>query len=96
MYELLNGPDGNVVYEIQNAARCGCRDAQTLFVRMWIMIQGIASMTISGEYDFRRKRHGSFWMKLVRPLWEGWKINGKSSNVLFVKDRMPKDGASKV
>lgn len=52
MYELLNGPDGNVVYEIQNAARCGCRDAQTLFVRMWIMIQGIASMTISGEYDF--------------------------------------------
>ncbi len=52
MYELLNGPDGNVVYEIQNAARCGCSDAQTLFVRMWIMIQGIASMTISGEYDF--------------------------------------------
>ena len=35
-------------------------------------------------------------MKPVRPLWEGREINGKRSDVLFVKDRMPKDGASKV
>lgn len=35
-------------------------------------------------------------MKPVRPLWEEREINGKRSDELFVKDRMPKDGASKV
>lgn len=51
MYELLNGRDGNVVYEINLAAGMGCANAGDLFMKMWIFIHGIACMTLSGDYD---------------------------------------------
>ncbi len=51
MYELLNGSDGNVVYEINLARVSGCADPQGLFMKMWIFIHGAACMTLTGDYD---------------------------------------------
>lgn len=51
MYELLNGTEGNVMYEIQLARASGCPDAGGLFMKMWIFIHGAACMTLTGDYD---------------------------------------------
>lgn len=51
MYELLNGADGNVVYEINLAKAEGCPDPGDLFMKMWIFIHGAACMTLTGDYD---------------------------------------------
>lgn len=51
MYELLNGKEGNVVYEINLAAVAGCSDSEKLFTKMWIFIHGAACMTLTGDYD---------------------------------------------
>ncbi|MCM1187851.1 MAG: TetR/AcrR family transcriptional regulator [bacterium] len=51
MYELLNGADGNVVYEINLARAAGCTDPGELFMKMWIFIHGAACMTLTGDYD---------------------------------------------
>lgn len=51
MYELLNGPGGNVVYEVNLARAAGCKDPSSLFMRMWIFIHGAACMTLTGDYD---------------------------------------------
>lgn len=51
LYEILNGQNGNVMKEIRKAASNGCRDAENLFMRMWIFIHGAACMTITGDYD---------------------------------------------
>ncbi len=51
MYELLNGPEGNVVYEINLARAAGCADPSDLFIKMWIFIHGAACMTMTGDYD---------------------------------------------
>lgn len=51
MYELLNGTEGNVVYEIQMAKAAGCPDPGGLFMKMWIFIHGAACMTLTGDYD---------------------------------------------
>ncbi len=51
MYELLNGADGNVVYEINLAKAAGCQDPGGLFMKMWIFIHGAACMTLTGDYD---------------------------------------------
>lgn len=51
MYELLNGTEGNVVYEIQMAKAVGCPDPGGLFMKMWIFIHGAACMTLTGDYD---------------------------------------------
>lgn len=51
MYELLNGDEGNVVYEINLARVAGCADPQALFMKMWIFIHGVACMTLTGDYD---------------------------------------------
>lgn len=51
MYELLNGSEGNVVYEINLAKRAGCADPGDLFMKMWIFIHGAACMTMTGDYD---------------------------------------------
>ncbi len=51
MYELLNGEEGNVVYEINLARNQGCQDPGGLFMKMWIFIHGAACMTLSGDYD---------------------------------------------
>ena len=51
MYELLNGEEGNVVYEINLAKAAGCPDPGSLFMKMWIFIHGAACMTLTGDYD---------------------------------------------
>ncbi len=51
MYELLNGKEGNVVYEINLARVAGCADPGDLFMKMWIFIHGAACMTMTGDYD---------------------------------------------
>ncbi|MBR6380261.1 MAG: TetR/AcrR family transcriptional regulator [Lachnospiraceae bacterium] len=51
MYELLNGAEGNVVFEINLAKSQGCKDPGGMFMKMWIFIHGAACMTLSGDYD---------------------------------------------
>lgn len=51
MYELLNGGEGNLVYEINLARVLGCPDPGDLFMKMWIFIHGAACMTLTGDYD---------------------------------------------
>ena len=51
MYEILNGGEGNVVYEINLAKSAGCPDPGSLFMKMWIFIHGAACMTLTGDYD---------------------------------------------
>lgn len=51
MYELLNGQNGNVGYEIGLAKSLGCRNTEELFMKMWIFIHGAACMSLSGDYD---------------------------------------------
>lgn len=51
MYEILNGSEGNVVYEINLARVSGCKDPGKLFMRMWIFIHGAACMSLTGDYD---------------------------------------------
>lgn len=51
MYEILNGPQGNVVYEISLAAASGCVNPEEMFSKMWIMIHGAACMALTGDYD---------------------------------------------
>lgn len=51
MYEVLNGENGYVVYEINQAYEAGCADPGELFMRMWMSIHGAACMTLTGDYD---------------------------------------------
>ncbi len=51
MYELLNGDDDNVKYEINLAKMQGCQNPDDLFMRMWIFIHGTACMSMTGDYD---------------------------------------------
>ncbi len=55
MYELLNGPEGNVVYEISLAKAAGCKAPGDLFMKMWIFIHGAACMSLTGDYDLTDK-----------------------------------------
>ncbi|MDR0963640.1 MAG: TetR/AcrR family transcriptional regulator [Clostridium sp.] len=54
LYEIVNGNDGNIVYEINRARVAGCPNPKDLFMKMWIFIHGAACMTLSGEYDLTR------------------------------------------
>lgn len=51
MYDLLNGSDGNVLYEINRAKAGGCGRPEEVFMRMWIFIHGSACMALTGDYD---------------------------------------------
>ncbi len=51
MYELLNGSEGHVVYEISLAKAAGCKEPSDLFMKMWIFIHGAACMSLTGDYD---------------------------------------------
>lgn len=51
MYELLNGAEGNVVYEIALAKEAGCASPGDLFMQMWLFIHGAACMSLTGDYD---------------------------------------------
>lgn len=50
-YEILNGDKGIVVAEFEKAKADGCKNAGDLFTKMWIFVNGIACMTITGDYD---------------------------------------------
>lgn len=51
MYDLLNGTESNVLYEINRAKSEGCVHPQDVFMRMWIFIHGSACMALTGDYD---------------------------------------------
>ncbi len=51
MYDLVNGSNENVVKEISRAVAQGAKDAQQLFMNMWIFIHGAGCMAITGDYD---------------------------------------------
>lgn len=51
LYDLVNGANGNVTREIQAAKGQGATDPSGLFMKMWIFIQGAATMSLSGDYD---------------------------------------------
>ena len=50
MYELLDGKNENVGYEIECAQKAGCEDAEGLFTEMWMFIHGAACMALTGDY----------------------------------------------
>lgn len=60
LYEILNGDNGNVKVEITNAAQLGCKDAGAMFMQMWIMIHGIACMSLTGDYDLSEQETKAF------------------------------------
>ncbi|WP_029230704.1 TetR/AcrR family transcriptional regulator [Butyrivibrio sp. VCB2006] len=51
MYDLVNGSTENVVKEISKAQANGVRNAQQLFMQMWIFIHGAGCMAVTGDYD---------------------------------------------
>lgn len=51
MYEILNGSQGNVVYEVNLARVSGCPNPSDIFMKMWIWIHGAACMSLTGDYD---------------------------------------------
>ncbi|MCM1112514.1 MAG: TetR/AcrR family transcriptional regulator [Muribaculum sp.] len=71
MYELLNGEEGNVVYEISLAKEDGCREPGELFMKMWIFIHGAACMSLTGDYDLTDRETLAFLESSYRALGEG-------------------------
>ena len=55
LYDLLNGANGSVVREINNAKFYGCKDPGSMFMRMWIFIHGSAAMSLTGDYDLQEE-----------------------------------------
>lgn len=51
MYDLVNGAGENVVKEINKAQAKGAKNAQQLFMQMWIFIHGAGCMAVTGDYD---------------------------------------------
>ena len=60
LYEILNGENGNVKVEIASATQLGCKDAGAMFMQMWIMIHGIACMSLTGDYDLSEQETKAF------------------------------------
>ena len=55
LYDLLNGKNGSVVKEINNAKFYGCKDPSGMFMKMWIFIHGSACMSVTGDYDLQEE-----------------------------------------
>ena len=51
LYDLINGKTGAVAKEIAKAKTAGSKDAGGLFMKMWILIHGSATMSLTGDYD---------------------------------------------
>lgn len=60
LYEILNGENGNVKVEIASAAQLGCKNASAMFMQMWILIHGIACMSLTGDYDLSEQETKAF------------------------------------
>ena len=69
MYELLNGEQGNVVYEINLARVAGCANPSDMFMKMWIFIHGAACMSLTGDYDLSETET----MKLLKDSYQAFK-----------------------
>lgn len=54
MYDLINGSDSNVLYEIDRARAEGCSRPEEVFMRMWIFVHGSACMALTGDYDLSK------------------------------------------
>ena len=55
LYDMLNGQNGAVVKEINNAKFYGCKNPSDMFMRMWICIHGCACMSLTGDYDLQEE-----------------------------------------
>ncbi|MCD7724825.1 MAG: TetR/AcrR family transcriptional regulator [Clostridiales bacterium] len=55
LYDLLNGKNGAVVREINNAKFYGCKDPSGMFMKMWIFIHGSACMSLTDDYDLQEE-----------------------------------------
>lgn len=55
LYDILNGRNGAVVREINNARFYGCKNPSTMFMKMWILIHGAACMSLTGDYDLNEE-----------------------------------------
>ena len=55
LYDILNGQKSYVGNEFTKARMAGVTDVQGLFTKMWIFINGIACMTITGDYDLNEE-----------------------------------------
>ncbi|MBQ9303150.1 TetR/AcrR family transcriptional regulator [Butyrivibrio sp.] len=51
MYDLVNGSAENVVKEISKAQSMGVKNAQQLFMQMWVFIHGAGCMAVTGDFD---------------------------------------------
>lgn len=51
VYEVLDGSQSNVAYEVDLARASGCADPEEAFTKMWIFIHGAACMALTGDYD---------------------------------------------
>ena len=51
MYDLVNRSTENGVKEINKATASGAKNAQQLFMQMWIFIHGAGCMAVTGDYD---------------------------------------------
>ncbi len=51
MYDIINGSEGCISKEVQAALSHGCKDAENLFVKIWIYVHGAACMRFTGDYD---------------------------------------------
>ena len=55
LYDMLNGQNGAVVKEINNAKFYGCKNPSDMFMKMWICIHGCACMSLTGDYDLQEE-----------------------------------------
>ncbi len=55
LYDMLNGKNGAVVKEINNAKFYGCKNPSDMFMKMWIFIHGSACMSLTGDYDLQEE-----------------------------------------
>ncbi len=68
MYEILNGDNGNVVYEINLASVQGCEEPEDIFHKMWIFIHGAACLALTGNYELSNVET----LKLLEKTYDGF------------------------
>jgi len=56
LYDILNGDGSFLANEFRKAKTYGIYDYQGLFTKIWIFINGIACMTITGDYDLNEEQ----------------------------------------